>query len=114
MNRLAFLLISAVLLAACGSAETSPPAPSRLDGPWSSGYSTSGIGVVVNLTWTPDSVKGTGSYIVFAGSGGCAAANLTGSGTLSFATRRTSAGGVSGIIAFDSGWRPSYSGPSDS
>ena len=111
MNRLSLLLVSLALLTACEPRETPPVRPSPLEGPWSSGVSTSGIGVVVNLVWTPDSVRGTGSYTAFAGSGGCAAANLSGSGTFSFRTRRTSAGAVSGIIAFDSGWRPSYNGP---
>lgn len=91
-------------LAACGSSTESTPA-NALDGPWSShGLS---VGVVLTMTWTSDSVHGTGTYNVLTGGLGCGGGTLHGGGNVTFVASR-SGSEVLGHMSFDNGWTPPY------
>jgi hypothetical protein len=91
---------------ACSDAATTPQDHS-LDGAWTS--RSFGVTSLLNLTWTRDSVKGTGTYFVIDNSLGCGGITLHGSGTVSFRASRSGAM-ITGAMIFDSGWSPSYSG----
>ena len=99
--------VFAISLAACGSDTTTTTGSGNLDGPWSS--HDFNIGVVLNLTWTADSVKGSGTYTVLQNSLGCGGGTLHGDGTVTFAAS-VSSGNIVGHMAFDNGWTPPYRG----
>jgi hypothetical protein len=99
--------VLAIALAACGSDTTTTTVDGNLDGPWSS--HDFNIGVVLNLTWTADSVKGSGSYTVLQNSLGCGGSTLHGDGTVMFAAS-ISSGNIVGRMSFDNGWAPPYRG----
>lgn len=98
--------------AACGSDAIAPRPPSSLDGPWSSGHSVIGLNVALELTWTADSVKGTGSYAFVPTDTpfGCGGGTLPAHGTVSFAAGRAASGQIGGAFRFDNGWIPPYGG----
>ena len=103
-------MVAAAALAvavACGSDSTTPADTGPLDGPWSS--HDFNIGVVLQLTWTADSVSGSGTYTVLNGGTGCGGATIHGTGSVTFAAARKNAN-VVGHMAFDNGWAPPYSG----
>jgi hypothetical protein len=102
-NRL-FVLVITLAVVACGSS-TDSTRDTALDGPWSSHDFS--IGVVLSMTWTADSVHGTGTYTALAGGLGCGAGNLHGSGNVTFAASR-SGSDILGYMAFDNGWAPPY------
>lgn len=91
-------------VAACGSA-TDSTTNDALDGPWSSHGLA--VGVVLTMTWTPDSIHGTGTYNVLDGGLGCGGATLHGNGTVTFKASR-SGSDILGVMAFDNGWTPPY------
>ena len=97
-------LAFALALAACSSSTDSRPADA-LDGPWSS--HTLSVGVVLTMTWTPDSVHGTGTYNVLEGGLGCGGVTLHGNGAVTFAASR-SGSDILGHMSFDNGWTPPY------
>lgn len=94
----------AVTLAACGSS-TESTASGPLDGPWSSHGLA--VGVVLTMTWTSDSVHGTGTYNVLNGGLGCGGGTLHGNGTVTFKASRSD-NDILGVMAFDNGWAPPY------
>ena len=98
----------AVLVMACGSDRSTSPTPSALDGPWST--HVFGVGLVLNLQWSSDSVRGTGTYTVIASTLGCGGATLSGTGTVTLAAARTAQTSISGVMKFDNGWTPPYGG----
>lgn len=95
------------LAVACGSDTTTPTDNAVLDGPWSS--HDFNMGVVLQLTWTADSVTGSGTYTVLTNGTGCGGATLHGNGNVTFAASRKDAN-ITGRMAFDNGWTPPYSG----
>lgn len=104
----ATILLTAAILSGCGSDRSTSPSPSALDGPWSTHGLT--IGLVLDLEWSRDSVRGTGNYTVITSTLGCGGATLTGSGTVTLAAARTSETSISGAMVFDNGWTPPYHG----
>jgi hypothetical protein len=101
-------LLIAAALPGCGSDRSTSPAPSALDGPWSTHLL--GVGLVLDLQWSPDSVKGAGTYTVIVNSLGCGGSTLTGNGSVTLAAARTSESSIRGTMRFDNGWAPPYSG----
>ena|SRR5512146_32773 len=101
------VLVSATLLA-CGSDRSTSPNTAALDGPWSTHLA--GVGLVLELNWSSDSVRGTGTYTVIGGTLGCGGSTLSGDGNVTFAAARTSATSISGAMRFDNGWTPPYTG----
>lgn len=100
--------LCAVVVTACGSDKSAAPLTSDLDGPWSAHQL--GVGLVLNLTWSADSVHGTGTYDAVDNTLGCGGGTLSDAGTLTFAAARRSDGGITGAMKFDNGWTPPYSG----
>jgi hypothetical protein len=104
--RLGTIALLAAALASCASDPTAPNG-GALDGPWSS--HDFNVGVVLALTWTADSVKGSGTYTVLQNALGCGGATLHGNGTVTLvASVKNSA--LVGHMAFDNGWTPPYTG----
>jgi hypothetical protein len=102
----AAVIVCFAAAAACSDAMTTPQDKS-LDGAWTS--RSFGVTSLLNLTWTRDSVKGTGTYFVIDNSLGCGGGTLQGSGTVSFRASRSGAT-ITGAMIFDNGWTPPYSG----
>lgn len=101
---------AALLLGGCSGSVEGPGSTGALDGPWST-HTTLGFGLVLTLSWTADSVTGTGSYSSIAGNGlRCGGETLSGTGTVRLAAARTSAASIAGYMSFDNGWMPPYSG----
>ena len=75
----AALLVCFAAAVACSDATTTAQDTS-LDGAWTS--RSFGVTSLLNLTWTRDSVKGTGTYFVIDNSLGCGGGTLHGSGTV--------------------------------
>jgi len=100
-------LLAVVAVAACSSTEPMSVSTSPLDGAWTT--HASGVTVFVTLTWTRDSVTGTGTYTVLSNMLGCGGQGLSGSGTLVFRAARPQSQ-VSGVMIFDTGWSPPYTG----
>ncbi len=100
------LLLAGSISCSSGSSETIPN-NSNLDGAWSS--HDFNIGVVLQLTWTADSVRGSGTYTTLQNALGCGGGTLQGSGTLTLAASVKDTT-VVGHMAFDNGWTPPYSG----
>ena len=90
----------------CAS-DTTTPTNSALNGPWSS-HNVS-IGVVLDLTWSADSVRGSGTYTVLQNNLGCGGATLHGNGNLTLAASAKN-GALVGHMSFDNGWTPPYTG----
>jgi len=107
LPRRALAALFAISIAACGSDTSTTATTGDLDGPWSS--HDFNIGVVLNLTWTADSVKGSGTYTVLQNSLGCGGGTLQGDGGVTFAAS-ISSGSIVGHMAFDNGWTPPYRG----
>jgi hypothetical protein len=105
----AMLLVSfGAIAAACGDAATATTTQdATLDGAWTS--RSSGVTSLLNLTWTRDSVKGAGTYRVFDNALGCGGGTLQGSGNVSFRASRSGTA-ITGVMAFDNGWTPPYTG----
>ncbi|HEX8941993.1 MAG TPA: hypothetical protein VF785_02580 [Gemmatimonadaceae bacterium] len=102
----ALLLGCFSVVVACSDAATAPQSDS-LNGAWTS--RSSGVTSLLNLTWTRDSVNGTGTYFVIDNALGCGGGSLQGSGTVSFRASRSGAT-VTGVMTFDNGWTPPYIG----
>ena len=102
----AALLVGSAATVACSDATTATQSDS-LNGAWTS--RSSGVTSLLNLTWTRDSVKGTGTYQVIGNALGCGGGSLQGSGTVSFRASRSGAT-ITGVMAFDNGWTPPYTG----
>jgi hypothetical protein len=100
------LLASLVVLAACAT-DTTSPADTSLDGTWTA--RSFGVAALLNLTWTRDSVHGTGTYNAISNSLGCGGGSLVGMGTVTFRAAR-SGPTITGFMTFDSGWSPPYVG----
>jgi hypothetical protein len=95
------------LLAGCGGSEvTQTPTLSPADGPWSA--HVPGLGLVLDLTWSPDSVHGTGTYTFLSGQFGCGAP--AGTGNVTFVASRSATNDVQGFMSFDNGWVPPFRG----
>lgn len=101
------LLVCCATVVACSAAATAPP-DDPLNGAWTS--RSSGVTSLLNLTWTRDSVKGTGTYRVIGNTLGCGGGTLQASGAVSFRASRAGAT-ITGVMMFDNGWTPPYSGP---
>jgi hypothetical protein len=99
------LPLAAIVLTGCHT--STAPIDTSLDGPWTS--HTLSVDVLINLTWTADSVKGSGTYTVIRNTLGCGGGTLTGNGAVDFAASR-SGNALSGHMAFDNGWTPPFSG----
>jgi hypothetical protein len=100
------LLAGVIALAACGT-DTTAPTNTLLDGAWTA--RSFGVAASLNLTWTRDSVHGTGTYNAISNSLGCGGGTLVGMGTATFRASR-SGSTISGFMTFDNGWSPSYTG----
>ena|SRR5947209_2331172 len=102
----ALMIVSA---AGCGgSSEASTESnDSALNGVWST--RSAGIALSLTLAWTPDSVTGTGTYLVLGNTLGCGGETLAGNGKVTFAAARSGTA-VAGRMAFDNGWKPPYAG----
>jgi hypothetical protein len=98
--------VAVVALAACGADATSPTDTS-LDGAWTA--RSFGVAAMLNLTWTRDSVRGTGTYNAISNTLGCGGGTLIGMGSVAFRAAR-SGSSVSGFMTFDNGWSPPYTG----
>jgi hypothetical protein len=98
---------AAALAVACSSA-TPPTMDPALNGPWTS--HTLKVDVLLNLTWTADSVTGSGTYNVLNGGMGCGGGTLHGTGSVTFAAARSADTIITGHMAFDNGWSPPYRG----
>lgn len=84
------------------------PPGTNLDGTWSG--KTGGLSVSLALTWTADSVRGSGTYQFTPTTGAaCYASTKASTGTVLFAARRID-DAVAGYFAFDFGYYPPYSG----
>jgi hypothetical protein len=93
---------------ACSDAATATTTQdASLDGAWTS--RSSGVTSLLNLTWTRDSVKGTGTYFVIGNALGCGGGTLQGNGSVSFRASRSGAA-ITGVMTFDNGWTPPYTG----
>jgi hypothetical protein len=101
--------ILALALASCTS-DTTTPNDGGLDGAWSSHNFS--VGVVLDLAWTADSVRGSGTYTVLQNALGCGGATLHGTGNVTFAASVKN-NAFLGHMAFDNGWAPPYSGTLD-
>jgi hypothetical protein len=104
--RIGAAAILALALAACTS-DTTTPNDGGLDGAWSS--HDFNIGVVLDLAWTADSVRGSGTYTVLQNTLGCGGATLHGTGNVTLAASVKN-NAIVGHMAFDNGWTPPYSG----
>jgi hypothetical protein len=83
------------------------PPGTNLSGLWNG--STGGLSVSLALTWTADSVYGSGTYGSSATGGACVVPSLHTAGSMSLAARR--AGDVvTGGFVFDVGYGPPYGG----
>ena len=91
----------------CGGGSTETPADTSPDGVWTN--RSAGVLLSLTLSWTRDSVKGPGTYVVLDNTLSCGGSNLHGSGSVAFAAAR-SGSAVTGRMAFDNGWTPPYSG----
>jgi len=100
-------VVALVAVAACSSTEPMSVSMSPLDGAWTT--RASGVAVLVTLTWTADSVTGAGTYTMLSNMLGCGGQGLSGSGTLIFRAARPQSQ-VSGVMRFDNGWSPPYTG----
>jgi len=105
-GRGAAIIVSVAAAVACSDATTSTQ-DAFLDGAWTS--RSSGVTSLLNLTWTRDSVKGTGTYRVFDSVLGCGGGTLQGSGNVTFRASRSGAT-IAGSMTFDNGWTPPYTG----
>jgi hypothetical protein len=93
---------------ACSDAATATTVQdATLDGAWTS--RSSGVTSLLDLTWTRDSVKGSGTYFVIDNALGCGGITLHGNGSVSFRASRSGAA-ITGVMTFDSGWMPPYFG----
>jgi hypothetical protein len=108
VRALVVLASSAVVFTACGSDRSTSPAPADLDGPWSAHQL--GVGLVLDLTWSRDSVHGTGTYDAVDNTLGCGGSTLTDAGTVTLAAAWRADGTVQGTMKFDNGWSPPYTG----
>lgn len=106
------MIVSLAAAVACSDATTAVTAAqdTLLDGAWTS--RSSGVTSLLNLTWTRDSVKGAGTYRVFDNALGCGGGTLQGSGNVSFRASRSGTA-ITGVMAFDNGWTPPYTGVLD-
>src|SRR5215467_11255052 len=101
------LMTIAALLTGCGGSEvTQTPPLTPENGPWSA--HVLGLGLVLDLAWTPDSVHGTGTYTFLTGQFGCGAP--AGTGNVTFAASRSATNDVQGFMSFDNGWTPPFHG----
>jgi len=84
------------------------PPGTNLNGVWRG--ASGGLSVSLALTWTADSVFGSGTYSIAAGTAqGCVVSSLGSAGTVSLTANR--AGDVVlGALMFDSGYGPPYTG----
>ena len=108
-RRKVMLAATTALLAgivACSDSNIAP-VDHALDGPWSTGPRLDGLAMVLDLRWTTDSVKGSGTYNVLTTGPGCGGVTLHGQGTVSFAAS-ISKSAIVGRMTFDNGWSPSY------
>jgi len=84
------------------------PPGTNLNGTWAG--SSGGLTVSLALTWSADSVRGSGTYAASGASSlPCVVPSLHGTGTVSFAARRTK-DVVAGGLTFDVGYVPPYGG----
>ena len=107
MKRQRFTLVLALAALTSCTSDTTTPSNGRLDGAWSSHNFS--VGVVFDLTWTADSVRGSGTYTVLQNALGCGGATLRGNGNVTFAASVRN-GALVGRMAFDNGWTPPYTG----
>lgn len=99
------LPLAGIVLIGCHSA-TAPGDPA-LNGAWTS--HTLKVDVLITLTWSADSVNGSGTYTVLNNTLGCGGGTLTGTGAVTFTASRSGAA-IAGHMAFDNGWTPPYLG----
>jgi hypothetical protein len=104
--RIGAAAILSLALASCTS-DTTTPNTGGLDGAWSSHDFS--IGIVLDLAWTADSVRGSGTYTVLQNTLGCGGATLHGNGNVTFAASVKN-NAIVGRMTFDNGWTPPYSG----
>jgi hypothetical protein len=100
------LLAGLIALAGCGS-DAAGPTNSSLDGAWTA--RSFGVTALLNLAWTRDSVRGTGTYNAIDNTLGCGGGTLVGMGTVTLRAAR-SGSTVTGFMTFDNGWSPPYTG----
>jgi hypothetical protein len=100
------LVVTLVAAIACGGTTTTPT-DRALDGAWTA--RSFGVAALLQLTWTQDSVKGSGTYTVLDNTLACGGGTLKGSGTVTFRASR-SGSSIAGFMTFDNGWGPPYTG----
>ncbi len=100
----------AAILATCISAiGGTPPPDTNLAGTWSG--AAGGVSVSLQLTWTADSVTGTGGYSVGpVNTLGCGGENLTGTGQVTLSAARSGVALHGHMVFSDTLWTPPYSG----
>ena len=99
------LLLLPALLAAAACSDAVSPEDRSLDGPWSTGPLTIGLGMGLNLTWTQDRVSGPGSYAAFGSGAQCGSTTITGSTTLELTATRPTSREIRGQLTFGTGPR---------
>jgi len=99
--------ITALVTVLACSDSTTTPTDHALDGAWTA--RSFGVAALLQLTWTKDSVKGSGTYTVLDNTLACGGGTLKGSGTVTLRASR-SGSSVAGFMAFDNGWSPPYTG----
>lgn len=108
MRRLRQLLTfcaGAAVIAACSSSIIAP----LTDGPWFTGHVLIGPEMSLDLTWTPNSVYGEGSYLPGPPGAICGSDTVSGSGNFSIIAGR-SGNTITGSMKFDSGVHLGYTG----
>jgi len=84
------------------------PLGTNLDGTWTG--TSRGFSIALTLHWSADSVTGFGTYAAAdTNSLGCGGGTLRGTGTITFAGRR-SQDHFQGAMQFSGGWSPPYGG----
>jgi len=109
MQALVFALVS--LGAACTGGVG--PAERALDGPWSTGVTTIGLIMGMNLTWTRDQVVGSGSYSALGDGARCGTTTIAGTSSVAFAAARRGSSDVRGQLTFGGGAPIEYDGTLD-
>lgn len=99
-------IVTLVAVLACGGTTTAPK-DDALDGAWTA--RSFGVAALLELTWTKDSVKGSGTYTVLGNTLACGGGTLKGSGTVTLRASRAGSA-IVGVMAFDNGWAPPYTG----
>jgi len=110
MRTVVFALLFALVSLGAACSDAVGPAERALDGPWSTGHTTTGFDMAVNLTWTRDHVAGSGSYSAAADGARCGTTAIAGASSVTFAAARRGSSDVHGQVTFGGGAQIEYDG----